>query len=181
MPDYSKGQIYKITDVGQTKCYIGSTIQQLCYRMASHRANYKNYLDGTYTFVSVFSLFEEFGVENCKMVWVKDFPCNNKKELEAEEGRIQKETDCVNKKIAGRTRAQLFQEHPEKKAMFAKKYRQNNPEKIREDSKKEREKKGKVKHLCVCGSTYTYFHKTRHEKSNKHKQYLQNQSNPQEQ
>jgi hypothetical protein len=115
MPDYSKGQIYKITDVGQTKCYIGSTIQQLCYRMASHRANYKNYLDGKYTFVSVFSLFEEFGVENCKMVWVKDFPCNNKKELEAEEGRIQKETDCVNKKIAGRTRAQLFQEHPEKK------------------------------------------------------------------
>jgi hypothetical protein len=115
MPDYSKGQIYKITDVGQTKCNIGSTIQQLCYRMASHRANYKNYLDGKYTFVSVFSLFEEFGVENCKMVWVKDFPCNNKKELEAEEGRIQKETDCVNKKIAGRTRAQLFQEHPEKK------------------------------------------------------------------
>ena len=115
MPDYSKGQIYKITDVGQTKCYIGSTIQQLCYRMASHRANYKNYLDGKYTFVSVFSLFEEFGVENCKMVWVKDFPCNNKKELEAEEGKIQKETDCVNKKIAGRTRAQLFQEHPEKK------------------------------------------------------------------
>ena len=115
MPDYSKGQIYKITDVGQTKCYIGSTIQQLCYRMASHRANYKNYLDGKYTFVSVFSLFEEFGVENCKMVWVKDFPCNNKKELEAEEGKIQKETDCVNKKIAGRTRAQLFQKHPEKK------------------------------------------------------------------
>jgi len=121
MPDYSKGQIYKITDVGQTKCYIGSTIQQLCYRMASHRANYKNYLDGKYTFVSVFSLFEEFGVENCKMVWVKDFPCNNKKELEAEEGRIQKETDCVNKKIAGRTRAQLFQEHPEKKNNYVRK------------------------------------------------------------
>ena len=121
MPDYSKGQIYKITDVGQTKCYIGSTIQQLCYRMASHRANYKNYLDGKYTFVSVFSLFEEFGVENCKMVWVKDFPCNNKKELEAEEGRIQKETDCVNKKIAGRTRAQLFQKHPEKKKNYVRK------------------------------------------------------------
>ena len=115
MPDYSKGQIYKITDVGQTKCYIGSTIQQLCYRMASHRANYKNYLDGKYTFVSVFSLFEEFGVENCKMVWVKDFPCNNKKELEAEEGRIQKETDCVNKKIAGRLGLNYFKSTQKKK------------------------------------------------------------------
>ena len=103
MPDYSKGQIYKITDVGQTKCYIGSTIQQLCYRMASHRANYKNYLDGKYTFVSVFSLFEEFGVENCKMVWVKDFPCNNKKELEAEEGKIHPEkNNYVRKEISSK-------------------------------------------------------------------------------
>jgi hypothetical protein len=25
---------------------------------------------------------------------------------------------------------------------------------------------------CECGSTYTYGHKARHEKSNKHQQYL---------
>ena len=104
MPDYSKGQIYKITDVGQTKCYIGSTIQQLCYRMASHRRKYNYYLEGKPGYYnSVFYLFDEFGVENCKIVWVKDFACNSKKELEAEEGRIQQETGCVNKRMEGRT------------------------------------------------------------------------------
>ena len=37
-----------------------------------------------------FELFDEYGVENCKIVWIKDSPCSSKKELEAEEGRLQK-------------------------------------------------------------------------------------------
>ena len=42
MPDYSKGQIYKIVDAGYNKCYIGSTIEKLYNRMGKHRCNYKN-------------------------------------------------------------------------------------------------------------------------------------------
>ena len=180
MPDFSKGQIYKIVDVGQTKCYIGSTTQQLCCRMATHNANYKSYLNDKYKYISVFSLFQEFEPENCKIVWLKNYLCSSKKELEAEEGKLQRETGCINKNLAGRTWAQLLQENPGKKGLSEKKYCQNNPEKIRAKSKREREEKGKAKHLCNCGSTYTYFHKTRHFKSNKHQQYLQNQNNPQE-
>ena len=153
MPDYSKGQIYKITDVGQTKCYIGSTIQQLCYRMASHRANYKNYLDGKYTFVSVFSLFEEFGVENCKIEWIEDYPCNSKKELEAREGYYQQITDCLNKKLAGRTDAQwreenkdvlreksriYREEHREELLMKKKQYRDEHKHEINEKRREQR-------------------------------------------
>ena len=38
---YANGKIYKITDIGYNKCYIGSTIQPLCKRMLGHRQDYK--------------------------------------------------------------------------------------------------------------------------------------------
>ena len=31
-------------------------------------------------------LFDEFGMNNCKILLIKDFPCKNKEELEREEG-----------------------------------------------------------------------------------------------
>ena len=38
---YKHGKIYKITDVGYNKCYIGSTCESLSQRMTRHRSNYK--------------------------------------------------------------------------------------------------------------------------------------------
>ena len=62
------------------------------------RLKYKAYKLGNYTFTASFLLFDEFGVENCKIEWVENYPCNSKKELEAREGEHQRNTDCVNKK-----------------------------------------------------------------------------------
>ena len=124
MPDYSKGQIYKITDIGMNKCYIGSTVQKLCYRMTQHKISYRDYLEGKTRYCSSFSLFTEFGIENCKIVWIKDFACNSKKELEAEEGRIQQETDCVNKRVAGRTIQEWYEANKEHKKAHDKIYSQ---------------------------------------------------------
>jgi len=36
----------------------------------------------------VYDLFDEFGIENCKIVWEEDFPCGSKNELEKREGHI---------------------------------------------------------------------------------------------
>ena len=41
---YQNGKIYKITDVGYNKCYIGSTTEGLSTRMARHRASFKQFL-----------------------------------------------------------------------------------------------------------------------------------------
>ena len=38
---YENGKIYKITDVGYNKCYIGSTCESLSKRMERHRKQYK--------------------------------------------------------------------------------------------------------------------------------------------
>ena len=48
-------------------------------------------------------MFNKYGIEHCRIFWVKHYPCGSKKELEAEEGRIQQEIECVNKYQAGRS------------------------------------------------------------------------------
>ena len=42
---YSNAKIYKIVD-NTNNIYIGSTCKKLCQRLAQHRANYKQYLEG---------------------------------------------------------------------------------------------------------------------------------------
>ena len=43
---YENGNIYKITDVGYNKCYIGSTCESLSKRMERNRKQYKEYIKG---------------------------------------------------------------------------------------------------------------------------------------
>ena len=41
MPDYSKGEIYKILNTIDDEIYVGSTIETLGQRMAKHRSDLK--------------------------------------------------------------------------------------------------------------------------------------------
>eukprot|EP01080_Neovahlkampfia_damariscottae_P012895 gene12895-7314_t len=41
MVNYQNGKIYKIINLTNEKCYIGSTTQKLSVRMAEHRSFYK--------------------------------------------------------------------------------------------------------------------------------------------
>ena len=213
MSDYSKGQIYKVCDVGMHMCYIGSTVDKLYNRMAKHRNHYKKYKEGKHNYIHLFKLFDEFGVENCKIYWIENYACNSKKELEAREGHHIQINDCVNKRIEGRSKQQWTQDNIEKvreqkyilgqtekyKTMNKEYYvnnkdeilakykedRKNNPEKYKEKNKrtyyKNRETQLKP-YTCVCGSTVCHSGKSRHEKTQKHQQYIQSshQNNLQE-
>ena len=78
------------------------------------RSNYYTwYLPGKSGFVSAYALFDEYGVENCKIELVEYYACNNKEELEAREGQIQREVDWLNKRVAGRTPEQYREENRE--------------------------------------------------------------------
>jgi hypothetical protein len=181
--------------------------------MAEHRRCYDKYINNNYYFVSVFALFDEFGIENCKIVWIEDYPCNSKKELDAREGYYQQKTECVNKYVAGRNMQQYYQDKKNEILIKQKKYRDENPEKIKAQRKTYYEKKGMemlekrkqfrrdnpeimseyskkryardkekiaTPYHCECGSVVRSGDKARHFKSNKHQQYLQSQTNPQE-
>lgn len=193
IPDYSKGKIYKIWDNGFNKCYIGSTIEELSQRMARHRMNYKYYLRGTFHYLYSFKLFDEFGIDNCKIIWEEDYPCKSKKELVAREAEHIRKTDCVNKRVDGRSKKQYKEDNKEKMSKIKSEYREKHKEETQEymkqyyfNNKQELDKRhklnSKIKITCECGLVVSKGGLCNHKKTQKHKHYLQslNQNNPQE-
>ena len=152
MPNYGLGKIYKIWDNSFTKCYIGSSTEVLSCRMGKHRLDYKKkWLNGIGPHIRVYDLFDEFGVENCKIELLENYPCNSRSELEAREGYHQRLNDCVNKNIAGRTTKEYNDDHKEEhrewyeqnkeaRLEYAKNYQSKNKQLIAMKSKAYREK-----------------------------------------
>eukprot|EP00438_Fugacium_kawagutii_P027921 Skav223733 [mRNA] locus=scaffold424:59346:59921:+ [translate_table: standard] len=183
---YQKGQIYKIVSPDFSKCYIGSTCEALPKRMARHRYKYQQYLKGKENKYSSFLLFEEFGVENCKIFWIENWPCSSKKELEAREGHHHENTECVNKSKAGRSKKKWAEANGEKVRGYKNKYLNNNRDKhnqsVREYQKRNPEENARrirewqsQKMECECGATHTKGNKAKHEKSKKHQEWLKQQ------
>ena len=118
---YHNGKIYKIVDIGYNKCYIGSTTEELSMRMARHRAHFKLFLrDGKRSHVRSYDLFNEYGVENCKIELIEYYKCDTLQELRRKEGEHIKNTECVNKQVAGRTQ---------------KEYREDNKDRVQTNAK----------------------------------------------
>ena len=130
--DYKNGKIYKITDIGYNKMYIGSTTQPLHKRFYEHKINYKNWKDGKYKKTTSFNLFDEFGIENCKIELIEECPCENREQLHKKEGEHIKNNVCVNKLIAGRTRQETNKAYTDANKDKIKEYHELNKDKIKE-------------------------------------------------
>jgi hypothetical protein len=100
---FQHAKIYKITDIGYNKCYIGSTTEGLSLRMARHRQQFKVFLKSGKGYTSSYDLFNEYGIENCKIELIEYYKCDTLQELRKQEGIYIKTTECVNKHVAGRT------------------------------------------------------------------------------
>ena len=154
---YENSKIYKIVDNAYTEQYIGSTTVGLSTRMARHRAKYRCFKRGLKYHGSCFLLFDKYGLENCKIELIEHYPCKDKDELRKREGYWIENTDCVNKYVAGRTQNEWHILHRKDKQEY---------DKIRYASLKPLLSE---KLICQgCGSTYTVYHKKRHERSQKH-------------
>jgi len=129
---YHNSKIYQITDIGCNKCYIGSTCENLCNRMARHRANYKKFLNGKGSHTRSYDLFNEYGIENCKIELMEYFKCDTLQELRKREGEHIKNTECVNKVVPCRTRKEFYQDNKDKIKERKKEYYQNNIDKMKE-------------------------------------------------
>jgi hypothetical protein len=133
--DYKNGKIYKITDIAYTKMYIGSTCQSLSKRLSKHKSDYKLWKDGKKNKVTSFDLFDEFGIENCKIELIENYECNCKDELQKKEGEHIKNNDCVNKYIPCRTQKEYREANKDKIKDNKKKYYIDNKDKILEYKK----------------------------------------------
>lgn len=133
---YQHGKIYKITDNGYTKCYIGSTCEGLARRMAKHRHAYKAKGDGKkYTSTTTIQLFDEFGMENCKIELLEEYPCESKEQLMQREGYHIKNTDCLNKKVMGRSSKEYYFENKDGILVKRHQYYLENKDDILEQNK----------------------------------------------
>jgi preprotein translocase subunit SecA len=103
MPDYNRSKIYKIyAPENPEKFYIGSTTKKyLSIRFNKHRTEYKYYKEGTgKKKAKSFDLFDLYGLENCKIILLENFPCANLIELWTKEKEyIINNINCVINKI----------------------------------------------------------------------------------
>jgi hypothetical protein len=150
--DYSKGKIYKIWSFNTDEIYIGSTIQSLGERLRGHERDFKYFKEGTRKgFVSSFIILEN---EHYDIELIEYCPCKTKAELHRREGELQREMNCINKNIAGRTKKEYLEDNSERFDLYYKEYRKNHKcdakkykkiytekyrEKIKENDKKYRE------------------------------------------
>ncbi len=178
MCDYTKGQIYMI----EPKCeyeegdvYYGSTIQPLSKRLGHHRGIYKKNICDCRSSL----LFEKYG--DLKIVLIKLFPCNSKKELEAEEAKYIRENKCINKFIPLRTKKEYYEDNKDKIAEKKKEKYKKNKEQILEKNKEYRENnKEKIKEYLennkdkIAEKKKEKYKKNKEQIKEKSKEYYEN-------
>jgi hypothetical protein len=96
--------------------------------MAVHRSFYKSGKSKT----SSKLIFDEFGVDNCKIELIEEVNCSNKDQLLKIEGKYIKENDCVNKQIAGQTQKEYVEKNKDKIKAQKKEYADKHKDKNRE-------------------------------------------------
>jgi hypothetical protein len=189
---YNNAKIYAIRSYQTDDIYIGSTYQTLPKRLHDHKRGYKLYLYAKYGYISSFEIVK---YDDCHIQLIENYPCNNREELHKKEGEYIRKMKCVNKCVAGRTRKERYEDNKDEILKYQKYYNQKNKVLISKRNKEYREKnKEKIKNLnkqwrknnkeyrkkkytCECGKTSLYDHKSRHEKSKKHKLFVFNLHN----
>ena len=165
MNRFHSAKIYRLVcDTG--KEYIGSTICSLDKRLREHKC-LSNDTTSKYLI-------------NPRMELIKNFPCENRKELEHEETKyIKASNNCINTKIPHRTKQEYHNDNREKIYEQRKQYRLEHKQRLKEEKKqyylknkdKINEKKNE-KFNCECGGKYTHTSKSQHIKTKKHQDFL---------
>ena len=133
--NYTEGKIYKIEPIiphDDGDVYIGSTTEiYLCRRFRNHKNVYKFYQNGKCgSNVSVFCLFDKYGIENCKIELIENVDAKSKDELRTREGHYIRTIRCVNKLIAGRSCKEWQEDNNEQMKEQRKQFRSKNRERL---------------------------------------------------
>lgn len=193
MPNYKRGKIYILISNNCQKIYIGSTCQPLNIRLSDHKKEYNRYITGKYRAVGIagkkrqnystsYILFGE-GPADVKIELYEDYPCDNVLELENRESEIIKKMwdECVNKNIPRRTKKQYridtgWHEKQRLRLVEDEEYANRKRESCRRSYHKMKVKYNaarRIKNNCPCGGKFTNGNKAVHQRTKKHKKYLE--------
>jgi hypothetical protein len=143
MVNYQNSKIYKIEPTcehEQGDIYIGSTTKEyLSQRMDKHRSSYRSWLAGKASHVRAYDLFNKYGLENCGILLIENYPCESRDELLTKEAHQIRTLDCVNKTIPGRTNKEYREENKDRLRELQKQYYENNKTTILQNCVKYRE------------------------------------------
>jgi hypothetical protein len=158
----------------------------LSRRLSDHKSLYKRYIEKGIGCCS--TSFEIIKFDDAIIELIKNVKCENRKDLDKIEGEciLEHHDRILNKNVAGRTKKEYYEIIKEKIKETNKEYYEVNKEKIKETKKKYYEaKKDKYKELykankdklcekidCDCGGKYTLGHKSKHEKTQRHIDFL---------
>ena len=81
MSEYKTGKIYKIIHNKSNICYVGSTMNTLRDRWYNHGAGFKSFLKHGINSVSIYPYFKQYGIENFKIILIKEYKIIDKKHL----------------------------------------------------------------------------------------------------
>ena len=149
MIDYKNGKIYQIVCNETGEIYVGSTVQDLEIRLRTHK-----------TSANACCSKQIIDRNNYYIELLETYPCNSQFELDRKEGEYQRVIECINHRIAGRTRKEWEQDNKEALAKNKREYYQNNKETF-----KARDNKVVI---CECGIESTKQNIARHKRSKKH-------------
>lgn len=166
------GFIYQIISPKTDKVYVGSTFIDIKKRLQGHESHYKSWKIGNHNYITAFDILET-GDYFVQLLDYKHVNCRD--ELQKLEGYWIRNTNCVNKAIAGRDYKEYYNDNKNLMISRMKIYSEKNKEHLVEykheyyiSNKEELLKKV----TCECGGVYTKVHKLRHERSNRHQKML---------
>lgn len=133
MPNYNQGKIYIIHNTENNKLYVGSTTLTLGQRLADHKNALRNKRECK---MKLYEEMRRIGEDKFYIELIKNYPCNSKEELNAEEGKYIREHNCfgengLNKLIAGRDE-KTFREEEKERINKKRQDTYNNNEELRE-------------------------------------------------
>ena len=182
--NYQNGKVYKLYSPDNPDfVYVGSTCQPLYKRLNKHKTNWKYWKNTGKYYYNSCDMFE-----NCNRVkigLIVECPCDNRNQLLRTEGEYILKMNCINKKVAGRTKKEYgkqYSRRPEVK-QHKKEYDEQyyKTPVVKEGIKKwsdEYNNKPEVKAhratkiKCPCGSVVSRGHLQRHNRTKKHKRFM---------
>jgi len=176
------GRVYKIIHNQSDIVYIGSTKNELRYRWQQHVCIFKKWIatNKTVRGCTIFKYFEKYGIENFKIMLIKEYEVCDHLHLEAREQLWISKLKCINelnpiqlpKKMYEKN---YYQQNKEIIKARVKAYADANKGLISERNKRYREKnkeamkaKRSEKMECECGLVVTKEHIKRHRTSKNH-------------
>ncbi len=127
------GYIYQIIPIQGSKAlsYIGSTKTPIKHRLQRHQHSYEEYKNGIGIIVSVYDLFDDFGVNNCEVIELEEIEYQDRDDLRKLEQFYIDNLPCVNIQRAYRTDEEKLEQHREANIKYYAKNRDEINEKGR--------------------------------------------------